>query len=208
MLTLPQKGYLGSAILKEFVEGGFNASVLGRSESAKEGLPDGEIEYTIFFSVGGFADLSTQIPAAFDFSNKSITMYDDGVHPFSVTSVASIGKAVVGALKNPDATKNRNLKIHELIPSQAQLTALAKMLSPPGTQWRETKLDGKAEWDNALKAVLEDPCNEQKVIEIIKNSPFSRRYESAFGKVENKLVGVPLLTEKDLEEKMAAAFRF
>ncbi|OBR12537.1 NmrA-like family protein [Colletotrichum higginsianum IMI 349063] len=294
-VALLGKGYLGSAILKELVEGGFNVTVLGRSESTKDGLPDGvgfkvvdfasidsltpalqgqdavvstvskaglltqpvaidacikagvkryipsdwgsfttdpkahsdlatvlgpmfntqkyviekaragEIEYTIF-SVGGFIDLFTRIPVAFDFANKSIIMYDDGVHPFSITSIASIGKAVVGALKNPDATKNRNLKIHELLVSQAQLLALAKKLSPPGTQWKETKLDGKTEWENALKAVLEDPYNETKILEVIKTSLFSGRYESAYGKVDNELVGVPLLTEKDLEEKMAAAF--
>ncbi|GJC79067.1 bifunctional pinoresinol-lariciresinol reductase [Colletotrichum liriopes] len=294
-VALLGKGYLGSAILTELVNAGFNVTVLGRSDSAKEGLPAsvdfkvvdyasidsltpalqgqdvvvstvskgglltqpvvidacikagvkryipsdwgsfttdpkahselavvigpmintqkyviekalaGEIEYTIF-SIGGFTDFFAQLPIAFDFTNKSVELYDNGEHRFSSTSIASIGKAVVGALKNPEATKNRNLKIHELVLSQAQLLALAKKYSPPGTQWKETKLDGKAEFDKALKAALEDPYNEHKMLGVIKTALFSGRYAAVYEKVDNELVGVPLLTEKDLEARMAAAF--
>ncbi|KAK1964987.1 NAD(P)-binding protein [Colletotrichum sublineola] len=294
-VALLGKGYLGSAIVTELVNADFKVTVLGRSDSAKEGLPAGvrfkvvdyasidsltpalqgqdvvvstvskgglltqstaidacikagvkryipsdwgsfttdpkahselaavlgpmfdtqryiiekagagEIEYTIF-SIGGFTDYFAHRPIAFDYINKSVELFDDGKHGFSSTSIAGIGKAVVGALKNPRATKNRNLKIHELVLSQAQLLALAKKYSPPGAQWKETKLDGKAEFDMALKAALEDPSSEHKVLAVIKAALLGGRYASVYDKVDNELVGVPLLTEKDLEVIMAAAF--
>ncbi|KAK1982814.1 hypothetical protein LZ30DRAFT_589720 [Colletotrichum cereale] len=163
----------------------------------------GEIEYTIF-SVGGFSDFFAHLPIVFDFANKSAQLYDDGNHRFSSTSTASIGKAVVGALKNPEATKNRNLKIHELVLSQAQLLALAKKYSPPGTEWKETKLDGKAEFDKALEAALEDPSNEDRILGVIKAAFFSGRYANVYEEVDNELVGIPLLTVKALESKIAA----
>ncbi|KAK1999055.1 NAD(P)-binding protein [Colletotrichum falcatum] len=164
----------------------------------------GEIEYTIF-SVGGFTDYVTHLPIAFDFADKSVELIDDGKHSFRSTSIAGIGKAVVGALQNPGATKNRNLKIHELVLSQARLLELAKKYSPPGAQWKETNLDGKAEFDKALEAALEDPFNEHKMLLVIKIALFSGRYASVYDEVDNELVGVPLLTEKDLEARMAAA---
>ncbi|KAK1598258.1 uncharacterized protein LY79DRAFT_506734 [Colletotrichum navitas] len=294
-VALLGKGYLGSAILTELVNAGFNVTVLGRSNSAKEGLPagvrfkavdyasidslapalqgqdvvvstvskgglitqsttidacikagvkryipsdwgsfttdpkahselaavlglmfdtqkyviekarTGEIEYTIF-SVGCFIDYLANLPIAFDFANKTAELFDDGKHSFSSTSITGIGKAVVGALKNPGATKNRNLKIHELVVSQEQLLALAKKHSPPGAQWKETKLDGKAEFDKALKAALEDPSNEHKILQVIKTALLGGRYASVYDEVDNELVGVPLLTEKDLEVRMTAAF--
>ncbi|KAK2034436.1 NAD(P)-binding protein [Colletotrichum zoysiae] len=294
-VALLGKGYLGSAILTELVNAGFNVTVLGRSDSVKEGLPAGvvfkvvdyasidslalalqgqdvavstvskggmltqstaidacikagvkryipsdwgsfttdpaahselagvlgpifetqryviekaragEIEYTIF-SVGGFTDYFAHLPIAFDYDNKSAELYDDGKHGFSSTSIASIGKAVVGALKNPEATKNRNLKIHELVLSQAQLLALAKKYSPPGTQWNETKLDGKAEFDKALKAAMEEPSNDHKTLQVIKAAVLGGRYANVYDVVDNELLGIPLLTEKDLEARMAATF--
>ncbi|KAH7024773.1 uncharacterized protein B0I36DRAFT_366687 [Microdochium trichocladiopsis] len=296
-VALLGKGYLGSAILTELVEAGFNVTLLSRSESAKEGLPGsvkftivdytsldalvaalrgqdvvvstvsgggllaqttaidasikagvkryipsywgsftidpkarndladlhgpifdaqkyvtekaraGEIEYTMF-SVGSFTDYFTERPfAAFDFDDKSVELFDGGKHSFSSTSIAGIGKAVVGALRNAEATKNRHLKVHEVVLSQAQLLALAKKYSPAGTQWKETNLDGKAEFDKALKAVLEDPSDKYKIIKVMLTGLMGGRYKTVYDEVDNELVGLPFVTEEDIESKLASALR-
>lgn len=51
-----------------------------------------------------------------------------GEHPFSTTSVARIGKAVAGALRNADSTKNRVLYVHDMVLAQRKVLALARKL--------------------------------------------------------------------------------
>ncbi|KAK0370453.1 hypothetical protein CLIM01_12182 [Colletotrichum limetticola] len=165
----------------------------------------GEIEHTIF-SVGGFTDLIVKFPIAFDYANKTAAVTNGGHARFASTSLAGIGKAVAGALKNPEATKNRNLKIQEFEVSQAQLLALAKKYSPPGTEWKETELDGEVELEKNLKAAQEDSTNEFAMLGLIKAALLSGRYKSSYDKLDNELVGLPILTEKDLEAKFAAVY--
>ncbi|KAF4809431.1 hypothetical protein CGCSCA5_v011370 [Colletotrichum siamense] len=295
-VALLGKGFLGSAILTELVNAGLTVTVLGRSESAKEGLPSGvkfatvdyssveglaaalrgqdavvstvskgglltqktvidasikagvkryipsdwgtfttdpkaqrelvpvlgpmldvqrylaekartgEIEHTIF-SVGAFLDFLTTVPVAFDYVNKTVELWDGGRHRLSTTSVSSIGKAVAGALKNPGATKNRNIKVHELVVTQRQLYELAKKYSPSGTEWKEIELEGEAAFAEALNSVKEDPYNEGKIMGAIKAGVLSGRYESAYEQVDNELVGVPFLTDADLEARFAAVYK-
>ncbi|KAI8248733.1 hypothetical protein K4K58_011473 [Colletotrichum sp. SAR11_239] len=295
-VALLGKGFLGSAILTELVNAGLTVTVLGRSESAKEGLPSGvkfavvdyssvddlaaalrgqdavvstvskgglltqktvidasikagvkryipsdwgtfttdpkaqrelvpvlgpmldvqrylaekartgEIEHTIF-SVGAFLDFLTTVPVAFDYASKTVELWDGGRHRLSTTSVSSIGKAVAGALKNPEATKNRNIKVHELVVTQRQLYELAKKYSPPGTEWKEIELEGEAAFAKALNGVKEDPYNEGKIMGAIKAGVLSGRYESAYEQVDNELVGVPVLTEADLEARFATVYK-
>ncbi|KAL0944473.1 NmrA-like family protein [Colletotrichum truncatum] len=165
----------------------------------------GEIEHTIF-SIGAFLDLIVKFPMAFDYSNKSTRLVDGGRHPWSATSLASIGKAVAGSLKNPEATKNKNLHIHELVVTQAQLYALAKKYSPPGTEWKETYLDGEAEFSKAVQAAQED-LNEGTLLGTIVAALLSGRYAAEYKQVDNELVGVPLLTEEDLDARFAALYK-
>ncbi|OHF02146.1 hypothetical protein CORC01_02426 [Colletotrichum orchidophilum] len=166
----------------------------------------GGIEHTIF-SVGAFTDLVISSPIIFDYAKKTAQVTDAGHVRFASTSLAGIGKAVAGALKNPEATKNRNLKIQEFEVTQAQLLALAKKYSPPGTKWEETALDGQVELDRALKAVQDDPTNEYNMFGLIKAALLSGRYKASYEKLDNELVGLPLLTEKDLDAKFAAVFK-
>ncbi|KAF4828774.1 hypothetical protein CGCTS75_v007202 [Colletotrichum tropicale] len=295
-VALLGKGFLGSAILTELVNAGLTVTVLGRSESVKEGLPSGvkfatvdyssvddlaaalrgqdavvstvskgglltqntvidasikagvkryipsdwgtfttdpkaqrelvpvlgpmldvqrylaekahtgEIEHTIF-SVGAFLDFLTTVPVAFDYASKTVELWDGGRHRLSTTSVSSVGKAVAGALKNPGATKNRNIKVHELVVTQRQLYELAKKYSPPGTEWKEIELEREAAFVEALNGVKEDPYNEGKIMGAIKAGVLSGRYESAYEQVDNELVGVPFLTEADLEARFAAVYK-
>ncbi|KAF9881732.1 NmrA-like family protein [Colletotrichum karsti] len=295
-VALLGKGNLGSAILKELVDAGFNVTVFGRSESNREGLPSGvnfalvdyastdslvsalkgqdavistlskggifhqktiidasikagvkrfvpsdwgtfttdpkahrelaivlgpmvdiqnylaekaragEIEYNIF-SIGGFLDFLINFPLAFDYANKTVELWDAGNYPISTTSLSSIGKAVAGALKNPEATKNRNLKIHELVVTQAQLVALAKKYSPPGTEWKEIKVDGEAGFAKAVEAVKANPSNEYAILGAIKAGLLAGRFTASYEKVDNDLVGVPLLSEADLEARFAAVYK-
>ncbi|KUL83280.1 hypothetical protein ZTR_09153 [Talaromyces verruculosus] len=52
-----------------------------------------ELEYTIL-SVGGFFDRLFDMPFLLDLPNSSVEYFDKGEHPFSVTTLDGVGKAV------------------------------------------------------------------------------------------------------------------
>ncbi|CAG9985881.1 unnamed protein product [Clonostachys byssicola] len=172
----------------------------------KEKADAGTLEYTIF-SVGAFLDYVLDFPFILDLKTSSIQVYDNGEHPFSSTSVHSIGQAIAGALKASDKTKNRNLFIHDVVLTQAKVFALAKKYSPPGVQWTETRLDAKQEFEQALKNLEKDPTDFNLIFPLLKASLLGGQFRAAYPQVDNELVGLPLLTDEELEKKFAAKFQ-
>ncbi|KAF9630930.1 hypothetical protein BFW01_g1801 [Lasiodiplodia theobromae] len=169
----------------------------------KDKAASGALEYTIF-SVGAFLDFVLDSPLILDLKAHSIQVYDEGRHPFSSTSVSGVGRAVSGALKAREATKNRNIFIHEAVLTQAKLFQWAKKYSPPGTQWTETKLDAQQELDRSLQDLEKDPGNIGHTFPILKACLLGGKYRSAYPKVDNEIVGLPLLTDKELEARFAS----
>ncbi|KAI8649269.1 hypothetical protein NCS57_01463500 [Fusarium keratoplasticum] len=164
----------------------------------KEKAQSGELEYTIF-SIGMFLDFVINTPAIIDPDTHTAQIYDKGDVPFSTTSVASIGKAVAGALKNPVATRNKNLFIHDALITQAKVLALAKEASPPGTKWTETSIDAKAELERALKQSIENPMDIEALMPLLKATLLTGVYNSGYKEVDNELVGLPLMTDEKLK---------
>lgn len=175
-------------------------------ESLKKKADTGLLEYTIF-SVGAFLDYILDYPFILDLNTSSIQIFDNGEHPFSSTSVHSIGKAIAGALNAPEATKNRNLFIHDTVLTQAKVLAIAKKYSPPTVQWTETRVDAQQELEQALKNVEKDPTDFKLIFPLLKASLLSGKYRVAYPEVDNELVGLPLLTNEELEKKFAPKFQ-
>ncbi|KAH7121660.1 hypothetical protein EDB81DRAFT_913930 [Dactylonectria macrodidyma] len=161
------------------------------------------IEYTIF-STGAFLEYVLTSPFVADLKNHSMELYDQGVHTFSSTSVSTIGKAISNALKVPDATKNRNLFIHEFVFTQAKILELAKEHSPPGTQWTVTEIDAQEALNRGIELVKSDPTNAHAAFPLIKAAVLSGKYRAAYDKVDNELLGIRLLTNEEIEGKIAA----
>lgn len=164
---------------------------------------EGKIEWTIL-SVGAFLDYVINFPFVLDLASKSIQLYDDGQHPFSSTSVHSVGKAIAGSLKNPDATKNRNLFINDIVLTQAKVLELAKKHSAPGTQWSETKVDATKDFEQALANLEKNPTDPTLTFLLLKAALFSGKFRAAYPKVDNEIVGLPLFTDEEFENKLAA----
>ncbi|KAF4341639.1 hypothetical protein FBEOM_4423 [Fusarium beomiforme] len=175
-------------------------------ESLKKKAEAGLLEYTIF-SVGAFLDVLLDFPFILDLKTSSIQMFDNGEHGFSTTSLHNIGKAVAGALKAPEETKNRNLFIHDTVLTQAKVLAIAKKYSPPTVQWTETKVDGQKELEKSLDNFSKDPTNFNLIFPLLKALLLSGKYRAAYPKVDNELVGIPLLTDEELEKKFAPKFQ-
>ncbi|KAF5238827.1 hypothetical protein FANTH_10155 [Fusarium anthophilum] len=175
-------------------------------ESLKKKAEAGLLEYTIF-SVGAFLDLLLDFPFVLDLKTSSIQMFDKGEHGFSATSLHNIGKAVAGALKVPEETKNRNLFIHDTVLTQAKILAIAKKYSSPTVQWTETKVDGQKEFEKSLDNFSKDPKNFNLIFPLLKAQLLCGKYRTAYTKVDNELVGLPLLTDEELEKKLAPKFQ-
>ena len=165
----------------------------------------GQLEFTIF-STGAFLETVISMPFAFDFANRTAEVYDNGKHPFSTTSLASIGRAVAGGLRNAEATKNRVVYIHDLVVTQAQLVALAKKYSPPGEKWTETAVDSEAEFQKILSVIHSRGADFQTFVALLKAALFSGKFAAKYKHVDNELLGLGYFTEEDLDAKFAAKF--
>jgi hypothetical protein len=162
------------------------------------------IEYTIF-SIGGFTDFLVTYAVAFDWEHKKAQLWGDGSSRISSTSLQGTARAIVGALKNPEPTKNKNLFIHELVVTQSQLLSLAKKYSPHA-EWTITKIDDPlAEFDR-LEALAKASPEFPNIMALLTASLMSGKFQAYYKEVDNDLVSLPLLSEKDLESRFAEAY--
>ncbi|KAH7147122.1 hypothetical protein B0J13DRAFT_665251 [Dactylonectria estremocensis] len=183
----------------------FLKAIIEIQDYLKEKAAAGAIEYTIF-STGAFLEVVIASPLLVDVANRSVELFDKGVHRFSSTSVSTIGKAIANALKAPDATKNRNLKIHEFVFTQAKVLELAKKHSPPGTQWTETQVDPEQALSEATAKAKENPADIKAGYTLIKAALLGGKFRAAYDKVDNELLGVRLLPDDEIEAKIAVRF--
>ncbi|KIM94044.1 hypothetical protein OIDMADRAFT_45857 [Oidiodendron maius Zn] len=65
-----------------------------------------------------------------DYESSKPRIYDSGDQLFSTTTLASVGKAVVGVLLHPEETKNRAVRVHDMSISQNRILAIARKLAP------------------------------------------------------------------------------
>lgn len=87
------------------------------------------LTYTFVFN-NAFLDYGISHDFVLSTSNSKPILVDGGDLLFSTTSLPSVGDAVVGILSHPAETKNRAVRIHDLVTSQSKLLALAKQAAP------------------------------------------------------------------------------
>lgn len=163
-----------------------------------------KIEYTIF-SIGAFTDFLVKSGMAFDWEQKTAQLWGDGTSRISTTSLQGAARAIVGALKNPEPTKNKNLHVHELVVTQSQLLDLAKKSSPEA-QWTITKVDDPAAEFDRLEVLVKEQPTMPNIIGLVKASLLCGKYQAYYQAVDNDLVGLPTLNEKDLEARFTEAY--
>lgn len=172
----------------------------------KEKAQKGELEYTIL-SVGGFFDLLLDMPFLLDLSASSVEYFDKGQHPFSVTTLNGVGKALVGALNASAQTKNRNIFIHQAVVTQAKIVSIVKKHSSPGRQWHETYVDAETKFKEGLDLSTKNPGDFRSVMALLKAALLSGKFNSAYSTVDNSLVDLPMLGDEELENLVAGKLR-
>lgn len=163
-----------------------------------------QIEYTIF-SIGAFTEFLVNYGVAFDFEHKTAQVWGDGTTRISTTSLNGAARAIVGALKNPELTKNTNLHVHELAVTQSQLLSLAKKFSQQA-EWTITKVDDPAAEFERLEVLARKQPDIPNIIGLVKASLLCGKYQGYYDAVDNELVGLPFLTEQDLEARFAEVY--
>ncbi|RDW60600.1 hypothetical protein BP6252_11983 [Coleophoma cylindrospora] len=146
-----------------------------------------------------FLDWGLQHDFVLSTSNSKPILIDGGDLLFSATTLSSIGDAVVGILSHPDETKNRAVRIHDLVTSQNQLLALAKQAAP-GRVWEPVTVsldDMVAKADERLAKGILDM---QTFAPYLSRAALDPNYGGKFEQTDNELLGVKGKTEQDVIE--------
>lgn len=135
----------------------------------------------------------------------SAVLFDGGDVKISLTTLATIGKAVVGIIYNQGATKNRSVYIHDVVKTQNELIALTKSID--GQEWttevKYTKKLAEAAYEEAHKS---DPDQFKIAMGLLPTAAFSEAGTPNFtGRVDNELLGLGVFDEKQVKEVLKAA---
>ena len=65
----------------------------------------------------------------FDLKKRTALLWDGGRRPFRTTSLQTVGRSVVGILRNPSATSNKNIRISDALITQIDLLSHIERLT-------------------------------------------------------------------------------
>ncbi|KAJ5256937.1 hypothetical protein N7478_013041 [Penicillium angulare] len=146
---------------------------------------------------GPFLDWGLKVKLLVDLSSPEPVLYDGGDRKISVTTLSGIGKAVVGVLKNLDATKNKTVFVREADLSQKDLLQLA------GKQVSNGKNVSTADLEKEAFAELQKPEPNVPVFVygFLKRAIFGEGFGSLFPteNLSNELLGVGKLSDEELK---------
>ncbi|KAI1771485.1 NAD(P)-binding protein [Hypoxylon cercidicola] len=153
---------------------------------------------------GPFLDWGIAVNFLLNVKDRAIEYLDGGNNPFSTTTLESVGKAVVGVLKNPEQTKNRPVYVQDVVLTQRQLADLVKkVVGVDG--WKETVTSTEETlqqiWDELKK---DQPNFFPVVMGTLKTAIWGGdAYNSRFQKLDNELLGLKGLSPAELEAVIA-----
>ncbi|KAF4448025.1 oxidoreductase - protein [Fusarium austroafricanum] len=154
------------------------------------------ISYTFVYN-NLFLDWGLTYGSLANLKTKDIAFYNGGDLPISVTRLTTVGKGIVGALKNATATKNRSIRIEDGKISSKELAAILQDALPGSWNIRELDTDKiKADSDEALKNGIMDKWVWLNYIFV---GGYDAKYGCSFQNVDNDLVGLPSLTKDEME---------
>jgi len=138
------------------------------------------------------------------FDSATPILYDGGDRPFSVTSMSSVARAVVGVLQRFDSIRNRVVYIHDLVITQKQVLAIAQKLVPE-RKWdpvtvSTADLEAKS-WEDVKKGEV----FQKSALGFLARAVFGEGYGGEFGRVDNEELGLGFGSEDELEELVKKA---
>lgn len=160
----------------------------------------GTVTYNLIFN-GPILDWGLMVGFIIDAKNKKAELYDGGDRPFSATTGASIGKAVVESLVHASETKNRPVYVQDAVVTQNQLIALAKQLGQDGawdTKVVETEALEQGAYVELGKLAKSEPADPSWPFSFIKRAVWGEEFGGEFQRTDNELLGVKGMSESEI----------
>lgn len=158
-----------------------------------------EFTYTLIRN-NAFLDWGLDHDFIFQPKSANPRIFDGGGRPFTVTSLPTVAKSVVGALSKPEETKNRAVFIQDMVTTQERMLAIAKKLAP------ERKWEPKHETIDAVHKAADEQMakgNMGAILEYLYPACMGDRYHNVFEQNDNELLGIKGdKTDKDIEAIM------
>ncbi|KAI0198431.1 NAD(P)-binding protein [Astrocystis sublimbata] len=164
----------------------------------QKGAETGGMSYTLVIN-GPFLDWGLQGGPFADVKGRKMKFYGGGESVLSTTTLSSIGRAVVGVLKNPEATRNRAVYIQDAALSSKQLLAIAKR-AIGSDDWVIENASIVENLDKAWEELRKPQPNPAIfVMNFIAAAIWGEGYGSKFDKLDNELFGIKGMSEDDIE---------
>ncbi|KAI0878755.1 hypothetical protein GGS24DRAFT_486956 [Hypoxylon argillaceum] len=171
-----------------------------------EEVANGRISYTYIFT-GPLLDWCLKAGLILDINKKRVLLYDGGERRFSTTTLESVAKAVVGVLRNPEATKNRGVYVQDVAPTLKELKAVAEKVT--GTAWKgfEVSIEKAVLAPAIAELEKENPDPRKFIIPQAVASIWGEGYGCHFKDLDNELLGLDEFTEAQVEAVLAATVK-
>jgi uncharacterized protein YbjT (DUF2867 family) len=157
-----------------------------------------DLTYTFVYT-GGFTDFCLKNKVFMDFSKYQPVVFNGGDSQFSVTSMATVGDAVIGVLEHPTETQNRPVYVSEQIISQNQLLSVAKKIAP-NKPWAPVATDLDLVFASAKEAFIGGQHDMSTIIPILLKSILDPEHGVKFTENDNELLGIKGKGEEYLVE--------
>ena len=147
---------------------------------------------------GPFLDWSLAFGFFLNLKGGDTPLYDGGDRPFSTTSLATIGRAVVEVLRHSNETKNRAVFVQDLVTTQKEILAIAQRVKPDRI-WTPKHVSTAEMETIAQEKYSSGLADLDASIGFFCRSVFAEGYGGEFRGVDNELLGIPQKTQADLE---------
>ncbi|OJJ08532.1 hypothetical protein ASPVEDRAFT_47675 [Aspergillus versicolor CBS 583.65] len=178
------------------------APVYGPKVQAQELLKslaaEGKITYTIVYN-GAFLDWGLQAGFPISPVKKVAALHDGGERLYSTTTLAAVGKAVVGVLSKPEETKNRVVRVSEAVSTLKDVLELSKEVVG-GDGWTITEPDTEAEAQKALGLIKQGVFNHGTILPFIYKAIWGAETGGLFKEPDNELLGIQQLDKEGIKQ--------
>jgi uncharacterized protein YbjT (DUF2867 family) len=153
----------------------------------------------------GFLDWGVKVGFLIDSKSGSPHIYDGGNKPFSVTTLATVGEAVVGVLNHPEETKNRAVYIQDAVLTQNQLLEIVKKVTPGSEKWTPVPVSTEEAVKVSYERLAKHLYDAETFVPFILRSIFAEEYGGEFKNLDNELLGLKGKTDAEVEAIVKSA---
>ncbi|KAJ6013132.1 hypothetical protein N7522_003487 [Penicillium canescens] len=159
---------------------------------------EGKITYTVVYN-GMFLDWGLQFGFPVNLRKKTAVLHDGGERLYTTTTLAGVGKAVVGILSHPEETKNRVVRVGEAVTTIKELLALSQDIVG-GEEWTITKPDTAKEAEKALVKIKQGVFSHETILPFIYRAIWGKENGGHFTTTDNELLGIKELDKEGLQK--------